>query len=284
MVVLNNPEAPATVKQLYKLRQLTGNDMRGLKLTMQQASDKIEDLQFKKLTLDTDITDIDLNDDPFSEVHCSIVEGDQRSGKTVYSVAKIRDSYDKDCGRIFCEDYLKIACEVKAYYRYDRIIKIKHENAIKLIQLPNNYRVYSPMRIFSNIHLYGIPYVYIPSFRHMLDWLKSGFICKGWLLSDESHQGMSARNGMSSMGREWVGQYYQFGKSELDVIMITHHARMIDFLARLVPTQRIHCRYDPKTFKVHYTLRKKGEQGEKEHSFFAPQYWGNYRTNEKVNG
>ena len=35
-MVINNPEAPATKKQLYKLYQLTGNDTREWKITKQQ--------------------------------------------------------------------------------------------------------------------------------------------------------------------------------------------------------------------------------------------------------
>lgn len=221
-------------------------------------------------------------DKPFSEAHVTIVEGDQRSGKTTYGVAKICDAYDKDCARIFCEEVLKISCEVKAYYREERIIKIKHDGQIKMLKVPESYQMHSPMRIFSRIHLYGIPYVFVPNYRIMLTWLKNGFLSDGWLLADEAYRGMGARNGMTALGKEWVGEYFQFGKSKLDVIIITHSARMIDYLARMIPTKRIHTRYDPKTYKVLYTVRKKGESGTKEYSFFAPRYWGRYRTNEKV--
>lgn len=278
-IVLNNPEAPATPRQLYKLHELSGEDTRDLKLTMQQASDKINELQSQQL----DIGNPTLDEAPFSEPHITIVEGDQRSGKSVYAVGKIRDSYDKDCATIYCRNVLKLNCEVIAYYRHERVIKLKHEGVLKALRVPESYKMHSPMRIFSNIHLYGMPYVYIPSFVYMLRGIQSGFISKGWLLSDESVRGMSARGGMTTMGREWVAEYFQFGKSLLDVIIITHFARQIDAFARMIPTQRVHCTYDKNTRRVHFTLRKKGEQGETEHSFYAPEYWGNYRTNEKVN-
>lgn len=45
MVTLSNPEAPATHKQLWLLHILTKTDTRELNLTMQQASDKINELK-----------------------------------------------------------------------------------------------------------------------------------------------------------------------------------------------------------------------------------------------
>lgn len=48
MVMLATPEAPATSRQLWLLHILTKQDTRNLKLTMQQASDKISELKTSK--------------------------------------------------------------------------------------------------------------------------------------------------------------------------------------------------------------------------------------------
>ena len=45
MITINNPDLPATKKQLWLLHILTKQDTRNLKLTMQQASDRINDLK-----------------------------------------------------------------------------------------------------------------------------------------------------------------------------------------------------------------------------------------------
>jgi hypothetical protein len=283
MPVLKNPEAPATKKQLSYLSDLLGIDCLEMKMTMQQASNKIEKLELDKLEKDLE-NNISLeDDDPFSEAHVTICNGDQRSGKSIYAVGRIKDSYFADCVRIYCEEVLKINCEVKSYYCKDRVAKIKYNGKKQYIQISKDYELKSPMRIFSNIHLYGFPYVYVPSYRHMLKWLKQGIIRDGWLLMDEAHRGLGARNGMSEAGKEWVGEMYQLGKSKLDVILITHHARMIESLARLIPTQRVSTTYDKETRRVTYSLRKKGQSGTEEHGFDASQYFGNYKTNEKVN-
>lgn len=276
-------DLPATKKQLKYIKDLSGEDVSSSKLTIRQAAQRIEKLKLLQIEAEISEQQATLGEDSFSEAKVQIVEGDQRSGKSIYCVGKIIEAYFKDCVRIFCENILKIECEVKAYYRKDRVAKIKHEGKIEYIHIPENYELKSPMRIFSNIHLCGVPFVYIPSFRHMLAWLHNGFISNGFLLIDESHKGMSNRATQTEEGRQWVGEIYQFGKSKLDVFLVTHHARMIDVVARLIPTKRISCEYDPKTRRVTYTIKRKGIQGEETHSFDASQYFGNYYTNEKVN-
>lgn len=60
MVTLRNPEAPASSKQLWLLHILTKQDTRNWQLTMQQASDKIEELKGNghkpKVDLRTNVT------------------------------------------------------------------------------------------------------------------------------------------------------------------------------------------------------------------------------------
>jgi hypothetical protein len=282
MPAIINPDAPATPKQLWTLHKLTGKDTREWNITKEEASEKIQQLELKKIENEAPELPKDVDGQPFTEAHVTIVEGDQRGGKTCYAVKTILQSYFKDCVRIFCEKVLEIKVEVLSYSKKTRVAKIKYQGQTKYIKIPEEYKLKSPMRIFSNVHIYGVPYVIIPSFRHMLYWLKTGVLSNGWLLADESHRGMSARNGMSAMGKDFVGEYYQLGKSMLDVIIITHHARMIDYLARLVPTKRIHCSYDKKTFRVNYTVREKGVQGTRELSFDARPWFGNYYSNEKV--
>lgn len=219
---------------------------------------------------------------PFTETHVSLIEGDEGGGKTCTAVARVRDAYDKDCVRIYCENVLHIKCKVRSYSRRNRIAKIKYNGSLKILRIPQDYRLYSPMRIFCNFHLYGIPYFYIPSFNHILAWLKQNIIIDGWLVVDEAYVGMNARSCMTELGRKLAMQYRQFRKMQLDVIIITPIARQIDFLLRMVPTEHIHCTYNPKTRKITLAIRKKGIKGEQKVDYDATQYWPNFRTNERV--
>lgn len=277
---LRNPDAPASSRQIYKLNSL-GVEFEE-NITMQEASDLIEDAELEALP-DVIDTDVEYDDDPFTEAHVTMVNGDQRSGKTTYAVAIVRDAYDKDCVKIFFKKVMKKDVEVLSYDRRYRVAKIIDNGERKLVKIPKEYKMYSPMRIFSRIHLYGIPYVHVPSYRHMLKWLKRGFISNGWLIADEAHKGLSARAGMTREGRQWVGELFEFGKSKLDVMLITHMPRMIEWVARTVPTKRVSCTYNAKTKIITATIKRRGKTGTQDIEIFAPLYWGNYKTNEKVN-
>jgi hypothetical protein len=100
---------------------------------------------------------------------------------------------------------------------------------------------------------------------------------------DEAHVGINARSSMSKVGQEMEKQSFQYGKAMLNVIIITHMARLIDWTARTIPTERLSCTYDGKTKMITYSRRKKGELGTKEVSYYAPQYFKFYWTNERVN-
>ncbi len=219
---------------------------------------------------------------PFTEAHVTIIEGDNRSGKTNTAVARIVDSYWKDCVRIYCENVLHVKCDVRSYNRKNRVAKIRHKGGLRLLRIPQNYKLHSPMRIFCNFHLYGIPFTYCPSFIHMLTWLKQGKILDGWLVVDEAYVGMNARASMSTLGKALEEMYPQFAKMQLDVIIVTPMARLIDWVLRTIPTEHIHCEFNPKTRKITLTIRKKGIKGEQKVDYDATQYWPNFKTNERI--
>jgi len=223
-----------------------------------------------------------MNKQPFSSARVTIIEGDQGSGKSVTGVGRVVDKYWNDCVRIFCEEVLKIECQVKAYDRKTRLAKIKYDGFIKIIRIPQGYKLHSPMRIFANFHLYGIPYVYCQNFSQILYMLKHGLIIDGILIIDEAYVGINARAGMSKLGQELEKQSFQYRKMQLEVIIITPMARLIDWTARTIPTEHIICTYDPNTYQVTYTVSKKGQQGNREVTFDARQYFPNYWTNERI--
>lgn len=219
---------------------------------------------------------------PFTEAHVTVIEGENRSGKTNTAVARIVDSYYKDCVRIYCENVLHIKCQIRSFDRRNRIVKIKYKGVLKLLRIPADYKLHSPMRIFCNFHLFGIPHTYCPSFNHILAWLKQGYIVDGWLVVDEAYVGMNARSCMTTLGKELEVIYPQMAKMQLDVIIVTPMARLIDWVMRTIPTEHIHCIYNPKTRKITLTIRKKGIKGERKLDYDATQYWKNFRTNERI--
>lgn len=277
-VVLKNPDAPATTRQLYRIKQLTGGDVDDIGLTMQQASEKIGEYESSNRIVSKPGEGV-----PFNEAHVTLIEGDQGSGKSNTAVGMVRDAYDRDCVRIYCLSK-GISCIVKGYDRENRIAKIKEKSGIRLLRIPESCKLTSPMRIFANFHLYGIPYVYIPSFGHLLKWLKMGLIVNGWLLLDEYYIGGNARDSMTAFGKELEKQGFQMRKMQLDVVLITPIASLIDKYARLTPTKHILCAYDKIRREITLTVREKGKKGSRVLApYDATQYWKNYWTNERIN-
>ncbi|KKN79349.1 hypothetical protein LCGC14_0341310 [marine sediment metagenome] len=223
-----------------------------------------------------------LNAEPFAAAKVRIIEGEQGSGKSITGVAKIVDAYHYDCVRIFCAEH-NIRCIVKAYDPKTMIVKIKQNGNLKLFKIPSYYKLHSPMRIFCNFHLYGIPYVYCNSFKQILGWLKQGIINNGKLVIDEYYIGANARESMSALGRELEKQSFQYRKMQLEVTFITPMARLIDWTARIIPTERIACEYDEKTGYVTLTIKKKGRKGSREVTFDSKPYRRYYWTNERIN-
>lgn len=219
---------------------------------------------------------------PFTEAHVTIVEGDNRSGKTNTATARVRDAYDNDCVRVYCDEVLHARCEVVNYNRKSRTAKVRYNGVVKRLRIPKSYKLHSSMKIFCNYKLYGIPHYYLPSFNHMLHWLEQGIIVNGWLVVDEAYVGMNARASMSKLGRALEARYFQFAKMQLDVIIVTPMARLVDWTLRTIPTEHIHCEYNAKTRIITLTIRKKGIKGERKVDYDATQYWKNFRTNERI--
>src|SRR4030042_4518516 len=91
-IALRNPDAPATQNQLFKIHKLTGEDTRGLRITMQEASNKVAEFDVGHV-----IPPPDIGMEPFSEAHVTLVEAEQGGGKSCTAVGMVVDAYYQDC-------------------------------------------------------------------------------------------------------------------------------------------------------------------------------------------
>lgn len=221
--------------------------------------------------------------EPFDEAHISLIEGPQGGGKSNFAVGRPVDSWYKDAVRRFFLEAYNREVIVKSYDRRKRIAKVIYNGEKKFWRVPEDAKLRSPMRIFSNIHLYGVPYVFCPSFNHILFWLRQGLIVNGYLIIDESYVGIAARDSMTKLTKQLQKQSMQFRKMQLEVEIITPLASLIDKTARAIPTEHVLCSYDKKKKEVTAIIRKRGEDSPRTVTYDATQYYGNYRTNERIN-
>lgn len=220
---------------------------------------------------------------PFAYAHVTILEGEQGSGKSNTAVAKVVDAYDQDCVENYCRERLGMVCQCKSYSRKFKVAKIKHNGTVKLVRIPQNYKLHSSLQIHANFHFYGLPFYYYPNFNSLLGGLQSGRIRDGYLVIDEYYLGANARDSMTRLTRELAKQSFQFRKKRLEVIYVTPVAKTIDWIARYIPTERIICSYNERTRKVTLSIRKKNQKGTKEVTYDASRYWPNYWTEETIN-
>jgi len=142
------------------------------------------------------------------------------------------------------------------------------------------YHKDSTTKIFANFHLYGIKYVYA-DLGTIVEYLNSSLITEGYIVIDESYIGGDARRGMSLLTQvlTWFGS--QIRKRGLHLILIAQHGRLIDYRFRLFMTEHILCSYNEKTHMITLDVVERGSRKKKrEYSYYGPQYWKYYNTNE----
>ena len=157
-------------------------------------------------------------------------------------------------------------------------------------QIVDSYKEDPTLRIFSNVHLFGIRHVFVPDIESTLKMLKNPAFRHAKLLVDESYIGAEARrsSSTSSIMYSWVMQ--QMRKRDMEVIWVVQNSRMLDWRIKWIITKWIGCEYydwdDDKqrgTRKIKCIVKKMRSGKaitEKTVRYWAPQYWTYFDTNE----
>ena len=237
------------------------------------------------------------NKNPPNYADVRMATGDQRSGKSNTLVGFSVDDYYKNLTGIISpngqvvkaksidktinpEDYNKLITIGlnPNKLKYVRVYS-NDEKQSKLIQIPRNYIVQSPVKIFANFHLFGIKYVPI-SLEFVLEHMNTDMFNDSWILSDESVM-TDARNSMTKMGKIIAAFGATIGKRNATFCIAAQYNEMVERRFRLFATTTINCTYDGDTKYIYLTIRKKGEP-EFETSFYAPLYWPFFNTRELI--
>ena len=230
---------------------------------------------------------------PFSYAHVAMIVGDQGSGKSNTGTARIvEDALDNivavkrlsDGAEFKAESLTKeerINLLEKGYKpTFDTVKLYLPDGKIHIAPVPPNHVIIPSINIFTNFHLYGIRYTYCPTWATIIQWLEAGIICDGRLTIDEYHIGGNARDFMSSLGKALSKYSFTYRKRHLNVDILCVHKRLADWTMRLVVTENIMCSYDEKTRVITYTQKGRGQTKAQEHSYYAPYYWKNFKTDE----
>ncbi len=137
----------------------------------------------------------------------------------------------------------------------------------------------SDTKIFANFHLFGVRSVYCDP-KVMLENLNTPTMQNCKMVIDEAYLGGDARRNSNTMTLvlTWFAQ--QMRKRNIELFLLVQHGRFIDWRFRFIAKRKILCRYNEKNHIVRLLVQNLGKGTEKPFSYWSPQYWKYYDTNE----
>ncbi len=168
-------------------------------------------------------------------------------------------------------------------YRLDQVkllpLSGMEEQEPKIITIPQDYSIVTDTKVFANYHLFGIPYIYSEP-TLMLEYLNTGALSHGKMIIDEAYIAGEARRGMNSLSLIYTWFAQQMRKRDIELYLLVQHGRFIDWRFRYIAKRKILCRYNEKTHMIRLLIQNLGKGTEKLMSYYAPNYWKYFDTNE----
>ena len=208
----------------------------------------------------------------------TICEAQMGEGKTNTATAVVVDEYFARIRAIRSPEGIEFPVEP---YKLDtvRLLPLHEGDESKLITIPNDWVPISDVKIFANYHLYGIKYVLSDPLT-MLEYLNTGLISKGKMIIDEAYITGEARRGMNTLSLIYTWFAQQMRKRDIELYLLVQHGRFIDWRFRYIAKRKILCRYNEKTHMIKLLVQNLSKGTERMLSFYAPQYWKYFYTNE----
>ena len=135
-------------------------------------------------------------------------------------------------------------------------------------------------RIYANYHLYGVKYVYM-RVSDMIKTLNDPKVFRNAkYVIDEAYIEGECRRGNNPLTVMLTEVSQQMRKRKIELYIIVQNGRFLDWRFKWIMTRRIVCKYNEKTFRVKLIIKDMIKNVERKRSFWAPQYWKYYDTDE----
>lgn len=228
---------------------------------------------------------------PATYADIRLINGEQGSGKSTTGVACPADDYYGQLEGIVSPNGEVIRAKVlskadKLYlqrcgiapniFKYVRVFS-EDDSQSKIIQIPKDFLVKSPVKIFANFHLHGLVYAYI-SLVDIIQYINTDLFNNAWILSDESVM-TDARNSMENAGKLTAFFGGSIRKRNSHMCLMVQYNEQIERRFRLYHTMRVLCSYDEQSKVVTCDMKKRGEPSFS-YDYWAPNYWRFFDTNE----
>lgn len=217
-----------------------------------------------------------------AKANVTIIEAPMGEGKTLTVTGIVVDDYFAHLTNIMSPE-TGIVYPVQPVK--GEIVKIFSPNGShqepKIITIPKGWETISDTKIFCNYHLYGIRYMYCDA-AEMLDHLNTDdeSMKHAKMIIDESYIQGEARRPMNSLSLMYTWFAQQMRKRDIELFLLVQHGRFLDWRFRYIAKRKILCRYNEKTHMIKLLVQNLSKGTEKPFSFWAPQYWKYYDTNE----
>ncbi len=233
-----------------------------------------------------------VNNIPATYAKIDLYTGDQRQGKSTAAVGRAVDDYFDHITGIVSpngeiikalplskedKELLKKAGVYPNKLKYCHIVSDDGTKS-KIIKIPHDYIVLSPVHIFANFHMYGVKYSLI-SLVDIVTYMNSDVFNDSWILLDESGAA-SARRSMESLPKLVAEFSATIGKRHAHLSVMAQFNRMVEVYIRMFATTRITCSYDEQTQYVNCDVVRRGEKFS--FDFWAPNYWPFFDTTEII--
>lgn len=222
-----------------------------------------------------------------------LITGEQGSGKSnTLTAFPVDDYYGKLTGIMSLSGNVIKAKAInnddKKFLRQNGITpnKLKYvrifsddEKQSKIIKIPDDYIVVSPVHIFSNFPLFGIRYALI-TIEEVIQYINTELFNDAWILYDESVM-TDARNSMEGVGKLMAFFGGQIRKRRAKFCLAAQYNEMIERRYRLFATTRITCSYDEYSQYITLEIKKRNEPAFTI-GYYATNYWWYFKTDKLV--
>jgi hypothetical protein len=234
-----------------------------------------------------------MGNQPATLADVRLITGDQGQGKSTIAVGFIIDAYYSQLNAIvspngekiksspLSENDKKYLRKVGVYPNALKYVRIYSENEqSKIIKVPRNFMVLSPVKLFTNFHLYGVRYV-----RHYLadivENINTDLYDDAWVVLDESSE-TNSRRSMEALNKLAVESFFSsIRKRKSHLITIAQFNRQLEVMLRLFQTMSVTCSFDKNTNFITAEISKRGEPPFSV-DVYGHNYWRFFKSDEKI--
>jgi hypothetical protein len=223
---------------------------------------------------------------PFTYAPITIIEGEQRSGKSETAITRMVDPTFEGMTAVRLKDGMVVKAEPLLNPQGYPVIgwgKLWLPNQEpKTMKIPAGSCVIADkVKVIYNGHLFGIRYVHM-KLPDIIEHLNDGTLEDCYLTVDEAYIGGDRREGMNPLVRTISKLGWQIGKRHIRFTMCLPDSSVLDLRLQKIETEHIVCSYEEYTNKITVFIRnRKKYKRTREVSYYAPLYWKYFDTDEK---